>query len=65
MLSGLLWPLVLLAAYTVFVRYLWRETGRISLARSEPTKPSHPSNQRSSRGSSPPCWSRVFGIMTS
>jgi hypothetical protein len=26
MLSGLLWPLILVAAYAVFVWYLWRET---------------------------------------
>ena len=33
--SGLLWPLILLAAYSVFVWYLWRETGS-SGVRSEP-----------------------------
>ena len=26
MLAGLLWPSILLAAYAVFVWYLWRET---------------------------------------
>ena len=26
MLTGLLWPLILLTAYTILVWYLWRET---------------------------------------
>jgi arsenate reductase len=36
MLSGLLWPLFLLAAYVVFVWYLWRETIGTSWARGKP-----------------------------
>jgi len=35
MLSGLLWPLILLAAYAVFVWYLWREAAGMSWARTE------------------------------
>jgi arsenate reductase len=38
MLSGLLWPLILLVAYVVFVWYLWRETGGTAWARSEPAR---------------------------
>jgi arsenate reductase (thioredoxin) len=42
MLSGLLWPLILLIAYAVFVWYLWRETGGTSWARSEPATTKQP-----------------------
>ena len=38
MLSGLLWPLILLVAYVVFVWYLWRETGGTSAARIDPAR---------------------------
>jgi hypothetical protein len=34
MLSGLLWPLILIGAYAVFVWYLWRET-TVEVARTQ------------------------------
>jgi arsenate reductase (thioredoxin) len=42
MLSGLLWPLILLVAYVVFVWYLWRETGGMSSARIEQARTKQP-----------------------
>jgi arsenate reductase len=46
MLAGLLWPLILLVAYTFFVWYLWRETGGVPLARSEPPERTKWAQQR-------------------
>lgn len=42
MLSGLLWPLIILVAYAVFVWYIWRETGGMSRARGKPARTKQP-----------------------